>query len=87
MGPRKAAQIFALEIADLPVATCRVTLFGSLAATGEGHLTDKAILEVLSPNYPTEIVWKPDVVLPFHTNAMTLEALDSAGDVVKTETF
>lgn len=85
MGPRKAAAIFLEETPD--VSACRVTLFGSLAATGEGHLTDKAILDVLSPHYPTEIVWKPDEVLPFHTNALTFEALDAEGNVARSETF
>ena len=31
----------------------RVTLYGSLAATGKGHLTDTAILSVLEPLAPT----------------------------------
>lgn len=85
MGPRKAAQIFAEEARG--AASCKATLFGSLAATGEGHLTDKAILEVLTPQMRTEIIWKPETVLPFHTNAMTLEAFDEDGKLVKTETF
>ena len=42
MGPRKAAEKF-LEKNPSPQAF-RVTLYGSLAATGKGHLTDKAIL-------------------------------------------
>lgn len=85
MGPRKAATIFSEEN---PVASAyRSTLYGSLAATGEGHLTDKAILDVLSPIAPTEIVWKPEEVLPFHTNAMKLEAIDADGNVIKSDIF
>ena len=53
----------------------RVTLYGSLAATGKGHLTDVAILSVLQPVAPTEIVWKPETVLPFHPNGMLFEGL------------
>ena len=59
-------------------ASFRVTLHGSLAATGKGHGTDKAIRQGLAPS-EVEIVWKPDVVLPFHTNGMLFEALDAAG--------
>lgn len=72
MAPQKAALIFKEEneYAD----KFRVTLFGSLAATGKGHLTDVAIIDTLLP-YPSEIVWKPETVLPFHTNAMTFEAI------------
>lgn len=75
MGPRKAAMLF--TEAATGAARCEVTLFGSLAATGKGHLTDKAILDVISPVMPTEIIWKPETVLPFHTNAMTFRAFDS----------
>ena len=32
-----------------------VTLYGSLAATGKGHMTDAAILEVLQPVAKTNI--------------------------------
>lgn len=78
MGPRKAAEIFAKRTHN--VAAYEVTLHGALAATGKGHLTDKAILDVLSPIAPTDIIWKPEVVLPFHTNGMKFRALDSDGN-------
>lgn len=72
MGPRKAAKQFAEKY---PYADAyRVTLFGSLAATGKGHLTDKAILDVLTPIAPTEIVWEPETFLDFHPNGMKFEA-------------
>lgn len=81
MGPRKAAQIF-LE-RNPGAARYEVTLFGSLAATGKGHLTDKAVLDVLSPAAPTDIVWKPDVVLPTHTNGMEFVAFDAEGNATE----
>lgn len=80
MGPRNAATIFS-KLAE-GASKCVVTLYGSLAATGKGHLTDKAILDVLSPLYPTTIEWEPDTVLPFHTNAMKFQAFDDKGDVM-----
>ena len=73
MGPKKAAERFAERSRD--VDSYRVTLYGSLAATGKGHLTDVAILSVLEPAAPTRIVWKPEVVLPFHPNGMLFEGL------------
>lgn len=73
MGPKKAASMFADRCRD--VDAYRVTLYGSLAATGKGHLTDAAILSVLQPLAPTEIVWKADVTLPFHPNGMLFEGL------------
>ena len=79
MAPRKAAEQFK---ARTPQATSyRVTLYGSLAATGKGHFTDKAILDSLAPK-EVELVWKPETFLPFHNNAMLFEALDNAGSVV-----
>lgn len=68
MGPQKAAKIF-LEN-NRGASSFEVTLYGSLAATGKGHMTDIAIIEVLEPVAPVRIIWKPDVFLPFHPNGM-----------------
>lgn len=77
MGPRAAAIRFLERYPG--AARYEATLYGSLAATGKGHLTDKAILDVLSPHAPTEIIWKAEIVLPFHTNGMKFEAFDAEG--------
>ena len=77
MGPRKAAERFLERTPG--AARYEVTLYGSLAATGKGHLTDKAILDVLNTAAPSEIIWKPEIVLPFHTNGMTFKAFDAEG--------
>ena len=63
------------------VASFRVTLYGSLAATGRGHRTDKALQDGAAP-IPVEIVWRPDKVLPFHTNGMYFEALNADGNTI-----
>ncbi|MDO8929933.1 MAG: L-serine ammonia-lyase, partial [Bacteroidota bacterium] len=73
MGPAKAAKIFLDKHPD--VDSYRVYLYGSLAATGKGHLTDVAILEVFSGK-SIEIVWEPETFLPKHPNALKFEALD-----------
>ena len=72
MGPKKAAEAFVKRASDAD--RYKVTLYGSLAATGKGHMTDVAILSVLEPVAPTEIVWRPDISLPFHPNGMRFEA-------------
>lgn len=78
MGPRKAAEIFLSRHAG--AKGFEVTLYGSLAATGKGHMTDDAILDVLShANVPVNIVWKPEIFLPYHPNGMKFAALNSAG--------
>lgn len=72
MAPQKAALMFKNE--NQYATSFRVTLYGSLAATGKGHMTDVAIINTLKP-YPTEIVWQPEIVLPYHTNGMKYEAI------------
>lgn len=80
MGPHKAAEMFAARTKDKAVRY-RVTLYGSLAATGRGHHTDMAITRGLAPK-EVEIVWRADIVKPFHTNGMFFEALDGQDGVV-----
>lgn len=75
MGPRKAAEMF---LERHPEATSfQVILYGSLAATGKGHMTDVAILDTLQPQAPVELIWKSHVFLPFHPNGMTFKALNA----------
>lgn len=78
MGPRHAATIFGERNRD--ASSFEVTLYGSLAATGRGHLTDVAILESLESIAKVTIVWKPQVFLPFHPNGMKFRAFDSDGN-------
>ena len=69
MGPRKAAEIFLSKHQD--AKAFEVTLYGSLAATGKGHMTDVAILDVLQKHTPeVNILWEPRTFLPFHPNGM-----------------
>ncbi|XXJ20591.1 L-serine ammonia-lyase, iron-sulfur-dependent, subunit alpha [Desulfovibrio caledoniensis] len=81
MGPQKAAKAFMQRTPD--AVRYRVTLLGSLAATGRGHLTDWIIERTLGLER-TEIIWKPEEVRAFHTNGMVFEALDGQGAVVET---
>lgn len=76
MGPKRAAELFREKSPD--AISFRVNLYGSLAATGKGHFTDKAITEALSPR-AVEFNWFPELVLPLHTNGMKFEALDANG--------
>ena len=80
MGPKLAAEQFRTE--TLTAASYRVSLYGSLAATGKGHFTDKAIADALLP-LPVQFQWFPEIVLPFHTNGMKFEALNEKADVLK----
>ena len=77
MGPRKAAELF-LERHPQAVRY-EAHLYGSLSATGKGHLTDAAIIDVI----PTvEIVWHEDF-LPFHPNGMRFCAWGENGNLLE----
>ena len=76
MGPRKAAELFISRYAG--AANYQAHLYGSLSATGKGHLTDAAIIDVI----PTvEIVWH-DEFLPYHPNGMRFCALDANNNLL-----
>ncbi|MDE6285465.1 MAG: L-serine ammonia-lyase [Muribaculaceae bacterium] len=87
MGPRKAAQRFLATPGGEAPARCEVTLYGSLAATGRGHLTDVAVLDVMQPVAPTQILWAPETVLPFHTNGITFRAFREDGSLAAERTY
>lgn len=67
MGPQKAAEIFLKRNTEADRFV--VELYGSLALTGKGHLTDWIIKKVLGEER-TEIVFRPDITLDYHPNAM-----------------
>ena len=71
MGPAFAAKEFRTRYPECDGVT--VTLFGSLAKTGEGHGTDRVIREELS-GLDTEIIFNTsDDVKLEHPNTLTLE--------------
>ncbi|MGL4943546.1 MAG: L-serine ammonia-lyase, iron-sulfur-dependent, subunit alpha [Thermoguttaceae bacterium] len=71
MGPARAARLFAERATG--ATSFRVTLYGSLAATGRGHLTDVAITEAFAP-VPVDIRWEPATFLTPHPNGLVFEA-------------
>lgn len=79
MGPRKAAEIFNGK--NPSAHSFRVHLYGSLALTGKGHLTDFAITSGLEPK-PVSIVWEGSVFMPKHPNALKFEALDEKDNIL-----
>ena len=80
MGPQKAAKIFLEK--NREAKFFEVTLYGSLAATGNGHMTDIAIKEVLEPVAEVKIIWRPDIFLPFHPNGMKFCSRDINGKII-----
>lgn len=80
MAPAAAAREFLSKTPD--AAKYKVALFDSLAATGRGHFTDRAIKDVLGARR-TEIEWRPDENDPFHPNGMLFRAFSSGGGLLR----
>ena len=80
MGPRKAAEQFLVR--NQNAGKFEVTLFGSLAATGKGHLTGVAIESVFEGR-DLELIWKPEEFLEKHPNAMRLKSFDAEGTLLE----
>ena len=100
MGPFKAVRHYLENHPDCH--HLHVTLYGSLAATGKGHLTDKAIeeaystwmwtdKETLAPhakrNGDVTIEWKPKDFLQVHPNGMKIASVNIEGDLFDKWTY
>lgn len=79
MGPYNAGTLFKKRFPD--ASLYKVTLFGSLAATGRGHLTDEALRQALASS-GVDIVFQPDITKPFHSNGMLFEAFDDTQELL-----
>lgn len=100
MGPYKAVSSY---LEKHPEADrIHVTLYGSLAATGKGHLTDVAVMEAFASWHATEkdtpqsrerlkadvtIEWEPKENLPVHPNGMKIAAVNPDGDLYDRWTY
>ncbi|MBE6541636.1 MAG: serine dehydratase [Ruminococcaceae bacterium] len=78
MGPQKAADIFKKE--NPSAARYKAVLYGSLAETGKGHMTDTAIIETFAPK-ECDIVFNVDrtIELP-HDNTLEFFAYSESGE-------
>ncbi|MCK9471187.1 MAG: L-serine ammonia-lyase, iron-sulfur-dependent, subunit alpha [Bacilli bacterium] len=61
-----------------------VELYGSLAATGRGHLTDKILYDTLGKN-KTEVIFKPELFYDYHPNGMKLFAYSENNTIIEEE--
>lgn len=77
MGPRHAAELFLERHPN--AAKYQAHLYGSLSATGKGHLTDVAIIDVIPS---VEIVWHEEF-LPFHPNGLRFLAWDDKDQLLE----
>lgn len=100
MGPFKAVRHYLDSHEETD--KLHVTLYGSLAATGKGHLTDTAIQEAFETWCYTDketlecknrrcgdvtIEWKPKEFLQVHPNGMKIASINSDGDLYDRWTY
>ncbi|MCM1501592.1 MAG: L-serine ammonia-lyase [Bacteroidales bacterium] len=96
MGPYKAIASYLENHPE--TVRLSVSLYGSLAATGKGHLTDEAIREAFSSwqdkngcpqedRTQVEIIWKPKEFLQRHPNGMSISAMDAEGAALDSWTY
>ena len=71
MGPSYAALDFMNRYPE--AERIEVTLYGSLAKTGQGHGTDRAVLDTLG-GLATEVKWDYDSPTPVHPNTIDFAA-------------
>ncbi len=100
MGPYKAVTSYMENHPEADLL--HVTLYGSLAATGKGHLTDEAIMDAFASWHCSArdtaeskerlkrnvtIEWKPKDILPVHPNGMKIAAINHDGDLYDKWTY
>ena len=83
MGPAFAAERMLLSYPDAD--RYEVILYGSLAKTGEGHGTDRAIADVLTP-IDTEIIFDTETEDLPHPNTLKISAFKD-GSLIGEEKF
>ena len=84
MGPKRAAEWFKSK--NTEADRFDVYLYGSLAFTGKGHLTDKIIEEVLKPT-ETNIIFDTDFVCEKHPNTMDLVAFKNGQEIARQRVY
>ena len=86
MGPYRASEMFLDICPDADSYTAH--LYGSLALTGKGHFTDRAIEKCFKEHSKNvHIEWHPDKTKPRHPNALTIVGYDKKNNVITEETY
>ena len=80
MGPERAVKWARTEFPSAD--SFKVTLYGSLALTGQGHGTDKIIKETFQP-ISCEIIFDKNAPCSVHPNTMDIEAFQGEKSIGK----
>lgn len=84
MGPFKSVRHYVNHHTE--AKELHVTLYGSLAATGKGHLTDWACEDAFRDG-KVHIEWQPKENLPVHPNGMKVSVCNADGSLDDTWTY
>lgn len=84
MGPFKSVRHYVNHHTE--AKELHVTLYGSLAATGKGHLTDWACEDAFRDG-KVHIEWQPKENLPMHPNGMKISVCNADGSLDDTWTY
>ena len=84
MGPKRAAEWFKKKYNEADKFV--VYLYGSLAFTGQGHLTDKIIEEGLKP-VETNIIFDTEFICTKHPNTMDFVAFKDGQEIGKERVY
>lgn len=84
MGPFKSVRHYVNHHTE--AKELHVTLYGSLAATGKGHLTDWACEDAFRDG-KVHIEWEPKENLPMHPNGMKVSVCNADGSLDDTWTY
>lgn len=79
MGPKKAAELFTAK--NKLASRFEVDLYGSLASTGKGHLTDYILKKTLGEDITT-VKFLPQVTHIYHTNGLKFYAYDETNQLI-----
>lgn len=78
MGPDRAARLFSDKYPNAD--SYEVTLYGSLAKTGKGHLTDQAVIKAFLPK-STNVIFNMERKDIPHPNTMEIRALSKGEEI------
>ena len=79
MGPKKAAETFLKRNPN--AHHFQVELYGSLASTGKGHLTDYIVAKTLGDER-TNVLFLPEKTYQYHTNGLKFFAYSESSDLI-----
>lgn len=84
MGPAFATSRFMTENPEADFI--KVILYGSLAKTGKGHGTDRAIIQTLA-DIPYELVWDLESETPLHPNTLEFIAFKDEKEIARKQFY